>query len=110
MIDAVAEFEKLREIYPSAQIEREGGHSVVLLPKARFLSAGCELRMDLLLHPFSHCGYPTRLFFERQVAERGQNWGQHCVAGRQWWACSWNNVPADMSWPAMLSAHLRAVA
>lgn len=110
MIDATSEFEKLKAVHPSAQMAREGEQAIVLLPGFEFCSANRDLRMDLLLHPFAHSGYTTRLFFERLVEGKGQNWSQHCVAGRQWWTCSWNDVHADMDWRGMLYAHLRAVA
>lgn len=103
------QFKKIKSLNKAAKLGREGGNPVVLLPQTRFQSAGRELQMDLLLHPAAHGGYPTRLFFERQVDGRGNNWTEHCVVGRRWWACSWGGIEADMSWTGMLCAHLKAV-
>lgn len=109
MINTDDEFKKIKRLHEAAKLGQEGGNPVVLLPQFLFWSAGQEVRMDLLLCPVAHSGYPTRLFFERQVKGRGNNWKQYCVFGRQWWACSWNGIEADMNWQSMLCAHLRAV-
>lgn len=109
MIDPAAELENLRRLSPDAKMSWEGDNPVILLPQFPFLSGTRKMRMDLLLCPAGHEGYTSRLFFERQL-DRGNNWKQYGVAGRQWWACSWNGVPEEMNWPGMLCAHLRAVA
>lgn len=109
MIDPAAEFAELKRLCPQASMSQEGGNPVVLLPQFSFRSGGSTTCMDLLLHPAEHSGYTTRLFFERRL-DRGSNWGQHVVAGSQWWACSWNGVPKEMDWPGMLCALLKAVA
>lgn len=109
MSDPEAEYRKLKALHDSTAMLKEGGNPVVLLPKFSFRSAGAELVMDLLLVPFQHSGYITRLFFERQVAGKGQNWTQHRIIERQWWAPSWKDVKPTLPWPAMLCAHLRAV-
>lgn len=110
MTDVNEKYGKLRDLHKSAKLVQEGGNPVVLLPQFEFRSAGRDVQMDLLLHPAAHSGYPTRLFFELQVEGRGANWTQHYVVDRQWWTCSWGGVKADMSWPSMLCAHLRAIA
>lgn len=105
-----AAFAGLKAMHPTAVLLNEGGGGVAYLPAFGFTAAGRALRMDLLLVPFAHSGYVTRLFFEHQIAGRGANWKQHRVAERNWWAPSWNHVPANLSWTQMLLAHLRAVA
>ncbi len=110
MSDLPEGFVQLKKIHDACTLLREGGRPVVVLYGFPFLSAGTEERMDLLLHPGTHSGYVTRLFFERAVVGRGANWTQHRVVDRPWWAPSWQNVPESMNWPAMLCAHLRAVA
>lgn len=105
-----APFDGLQAMHAPAILLKEGGQPVALLPSFGFVAAGQAQRMDLLLVPFAHSGYVTRLFFERKIEGRGANWKQHRVAERNWWAPSWNNVPASLSWTQMLSAHLRAVA
>ena len=103
-------FPSIKAMHKSAVLLKEGGKPVALLPGFSFAAAGRRETMDLLLVPFEHSGYTTRLFFERQIAGRGRNWTQHRVVDRNWWAPSWNNVPAGSPWPEILCAHLRAVA
>ena len=103
------EFERLRALHERAVLLKEGGKPVALLPAFGFFSGGREVRMDLLLVPFDHSGYVTRLFFEKKIEGRGSNWNQHRVVDRNWWAPSWNDVPANLPWTEMLCNHLRAV-
>jgi hypothetical protein len=108
--DATKEFVNLKAMHPAAVLLKEGGQPAALLPAFGFIAAGQAIRMDLLLVPFAHSGYITRLFFERKIEGRGSNWKDHRVVERNWWAPSWNHVPASLPWTQMLSAHLRAVA
>ncbi len=102
----------LRAVYPTASIQTEGGKSVALMPDAKFRAGGKTEQMTLLLVPFDHSGYVTRLFFERKLegAGQSQNWTEHTVLSRKWWAPSWKDVVASQPWTSMLCAHLRAVA
>ncbi|ATQ68965.1 MULTISPECIES: hypothetical protein [Methylosinus] len=110
MSDSAKELAQLKAMHGSAVLLKEGGQPVALLPTFGFTAAGGKaFRMDLLLVPFMHSGYVTRLFFERQIADRGSNWTQHRLVERNWWAPSWNYVPASLRWTQMLLAHLRAV-
>jgi hypothetical protein len=108
--EADKQFTSLKVMHPGAVLLKEGGQPVPLLPDFGFIAGGQTHKMDLLLVPFAHSGYVTRLFFERKVEGRGANWNEHRVVERNWWAPSWNHVPASMPWTQMLSAHLRAVA
>lgn len=110
MSDPHAGMAALRAVHGDCVLLKEGGVTVVLLQRFSFRAADRDEQMDLLLHPAPHSGYTTRLFFERQIPGRGANWNQHRVAEREWWAPSWQNVQATLGWPAMLCAHLRAVA
>lgn len=105
-----AQLDALRALHPACRLLKEGGVSVVFLDGFAFRGADQDVRMDLLLHPAPHSGYTTRLFFERAVAGRGANWKRFRLMERDWWAPSWQNVPATLAWPKMLAAHLRAVA
>jgi hypothetical protein len=107
--EAMKEFAGLQAMHTSAVLLKEGGQPVALLPAFGFVAGGKSEKMDLLLVPFLHTGYTTRLFFARVIAGRGSNWKEHRVIERNWWAPSWNNVPAAMRWTQMLLAHLRAV-
>jgi hypothetical protein len=107
--DAASEFANLQAMHPEAVLLKEGGQPVAVLPAFGFTAGGQPYRMDLLLVPFAHSGYTTRLFFQSMIEGRAANWNQHRVVERNWWAPSWNHVPATMRWTQMLSAHLRAV-
>lgn len=109
MTEKNEKFEQIKILHKSAKLVYEGGNTCVLLPQFTFRSAKQDIRMDLLLYPAAHSGYSTRLFFERKVEGHGANWTLHYVIDRQWWACSWRNVEANMDWTSMLCAHLRAV-
>jgi len=109
-MDAATEMQRLQALYDKAVLLHEGGQPAVLLPEFSFKVAERDETMNLLLVPQAHSGYATRLFFERQIAGRGKNWTQHYVAGKPWWAPSWKDVAATLSWTSMLCAHLRAVA
>ncbi len=109
MRDVAEEYSRLKAMHGISLLLKEGGKPVVLLPAFKFTAVGRAETMDLLLVPFKHSGYVTRLFFEREIVGRGKNWSRHLVVDRNWWAPSWNNVPETLSWSAMLCAHLRAV-
>ena len=110
MSSAAEEFAHLQAMHAAAVLLKEGGQHAALLPDFAFAAGGESFKMDLLLVPFSHSGYTTRLFFTRKIDGRGANWNQHRVVERNWWAPSWNYVPPTLSWTQMLLAHLRAVA
>lgn len=110
MTDAASNFAGLKAMHREAVLLKEGGQAVALLPSFGFIAADSAFRMDLLLVPFLHSGYETRLFFERKIEGRGANWNQHRVIERNWWAPSWNHVPASLRWTQILLAHLRAIA
>lgn len=111
-MDAKAEFAAIQALHPSASLHSEGGHPVVLLPNFKFRAGNNTVAMTLLLHPSPHSGYVTRLFFEQKLEGPGQsqNWIEHTVLSRKWWAPSWKDVVAEQPWTSMLCAHLRAVA
>lgn len=104
------EFAGIKAMHRGAVLLKESGQPVALLPAFGFVAGEQPHKMDLLLVPFAHSGYVTRLFFERRIEGRAANWNQHRVVERNWWAPSWNHVPASLRWTQMLLAHLRAVA
>lgn len=109
MSDADSEYQQLKKVHPSAVLLKEGGVPVVLLPEFLLSTRGKSLTMDLLLHPSSHSGYVTRLFFQQKIDGVGDNWTTHRVIERQWWAPSWKDVIPAQPWTSMLCAHLWAV-
>jgi hypothetical protein len=108
-VNPTEEFEKIRQTWPDAKLRTEGGNSAVYLPGFQFESGGVSVTMDLLLYPYPHGSYVTRLFFRKQLT-KGPNWGAHFVCGESWWAPSWKDVRADQPWISMLANHLKAVA
>jgi hypothetical protein len=112
MTDIAAEFAAIQVMHPNATLLAENNVSVVLLPDFKFRAGAKSVKMALLLHPATHSGYVTRLFFEDKLEGVGQsnNWTLHTVLSRSWWAPSWKDVTPDQSWVSMLGAHLRAVA
>jgi hypothetical protein len=108
--EPATQFDGVKAVHAGALLLTEGGQPVVMLPAFGFTAGDKAYQMDLLLMPFKHSGYVTRLFFERKIEGRGANWRQYRVVERNWWAPSWNNVPATMPWRQMLMAHLQAVA
>lgn len=112
MTEDAAEFAAIQAMHPSASLHTEGGKPVVILPNFKFRTGAKTVQMALLLHPSTHSGYVTRLFFEQKLEGVGksQNWSEHTVLGRKWWAPSWKDVIAEQPWTSMLGAHLRAVA
>jgi len=99
----------LAAMCPGASVIPEAGIDYVFLPSLK-LTVGSEERMvDALLCPAQHGGYSTRLFLAQSVPERGQNWTSHVICGRTWQTWSWNQVPAELTLPQILLAHLRAL-
>lgn len=110
-MDEDAKLAGFQAYYPEAKIWREGGRPLVFIPQLGFPSGREVLVMDALLCPWSHSGgYPTRLFLDRQVPGKGQNWNAFVIRGRTWWACSWNSVPEHLPWSEILASHLRPFA
>jgi hypothetical protein len=100
---------ELRKLYPETMELKDGGKTIPLLPNVLFHGDGQDQRMDLLLYPYEHSGYTTRLFFKKPLA-CGSNWAQHMVCEEPWWAPSFQGVQADQPWYRILARHLRAVA
>lgn len=108
-MDAAAELETLRAMCEGAEKWTEGGQPVAYLPRFRFKVQGEERVADLLLMPFAHSGYETRLFF-REPQTTDQAWSTIVVCGQPWHAVSWRGVMPDLPWRQILAAHLRALA
>jgi hypothetical protein len=102
------DFATLKAMYPGTEIMADSGVDHVFIPKMPIFSGGAHLTLDALLRAGQHDGYPTRIFVERQIDGKGQNWKQYQILGRTWWAPSWNHITADMSIVSMLANHLVA--
>jgi hypothetical protein len=102
------DFATLKAVYPDAEIMADGGVDHIFIPKLPILSGSSHITLDALLRAGEHEGYSTRLLVERQIDGKGQNWKQHQILGRTWWAPSWNHIPADLPIISMLANHLAA--
>lgn len=109
MSDPHLKFEALQRIFPNGQLLFERKEPFALLSALKIPSGNKEHVTDALLCPHRHssASYPTRLFLEKQPPRGGQHWNVFQVLGRSWRGCSWDKVPASLSWPEILFAHLR---
>jgi hypothetical protein len=101
------QMQKLRAIWPGAELWTEGGQPAIFLPSLEIKIRGESVVRGALLWPQAHGSYSTRLFLDAAVPA-GQNWNPASVCGRSWQVCSWNGVPADMPWDEMVGSHLGA--
>jgi hypothetical protein len=83
----------------------EAGFRYIYLPG---LKVGTET-MDALLCPQPKDGYLTRLFLERPVRGKGNNWSSHRILDRTWHTWSWNHVSADQRPAQILVEHLQGL-
>jgi hypothetical protein len=100
------EIAKLRKVAPGAELWEEAGGPLVYLPNLRIKHNGDQVIANALLSPRAHSSYTTRLFFDRQFPDKGQNWTVHNLMGRTWHAMSFNNVPETLPWIEILANHL----
>ncbi len=99
--------EELKRTYPTAALLSDGGYELISLPKLTIVTGGASAAYDALLCPRTHSGYDTRLFLDRVVNGRGQNWKSFVILGKTWWACSLQSIKADQPYLTILLAHLR---
>jgi hypothetical protein len=98
----------LQGVCREARIETDGQYTLVYLAELRFRAGSETVVMDALLCPQEHSSYTTRLFLDRTVPTRGGQWTAHPFLGKQWQACSWQNVPKDQPLLQILLQHLAA--
>ena len=97
--------------FPGVTRHQEGQADFLHIPTLKVVSDAQEHSMEALLRPMQPpgCGYTTRLFLERPMPNKLQNWTQHVVLGRQWHTPSFNNVPADLPLLEILANHLASL-
>lgn len=106
---SAALFAPLKARFPGAELLQEGGLFGAFIPKLSIETSSGAVVADVLLYPNHHSGYQSRLFVERQLeGPQARNWTPHAVAGRAWWACSWQGVDSNLPWLEVLANHLRA--
>jgi hypothetical protein len=105
------ELHELDALCDGAKGYGEFGLNYILLLQLR-LPSGCSPDVvDALLCLSQRDGYPTRLFFARQIASKNAlNWNAQNVAilQRTWFAYSWNCVASGRP-IEVLAQHLRAL-
>jgi hypothetical protein len=107
-----SQIEELKSYYPGIGVVTEGGTDFILVP-ALCLPDGCAPAVvDALLCPTPRDNYSSRLFLSQKPTHRGpgQNFNANgvMIAGRQWWAASWNTNRTDLTLLQTMLAHLDA--
>ncbi|MEM6480904.1 MAG: hypothetical protein AAF681_03585 [Pseudomonadota bacterium] len=94
-----------------AQLIDERGGKCVFLPDLGIMAGDTEMSQDALFVPNNLLGYgSSRLLYSAQLSSgSGQNWTQHHLVGRTWWAPSFK-VPQQPAWRDEILAHLKGVA
>lgn len=88
----------------------EAGVTYLYVP--RFLPLAPDGSVDILLCPSPRDGYPSRLFFSKQIpTAAGRNWNAQGVriADKNWFGFSWKVETPGLSIAQMLGAHLQGV-
>jgi hypothetical protein len=113
------QIDELKSCYPNLGAVEDGEKSFILISPLP-LPVGCVPQVvDGLLCPFLRDGYPSRLFLSAKITHKGQgqNWNADgvMIAGRKWWAVSWNplknkqpNQDVNQRLIGMVTAHLQA--
>lgn len=107
-----SQIEELKSYYPGIGALTDGGTEFILIPSVR-LPEGCSPEvLDALLCPTPKDGYPSRLYMSQKPTHQGpgQNFNANgvLIAGRKWWAPSWNTNKTGLSLLGALLAHLDA--
>src|SRR5258708_612740 len=97
IVDNASEFAAIQAMHPSACLYAENKVPVVLLRVFMFGAGGRSVQAAFFFYPSGHRGSVTRLFFEQKLEGAGQsnNWTQHTILSRSWWAPSWKDVTPE---------------
>ena len=107
MRDSNSELAMLRTHWPDAELLGEGERLFALIPNLKVSSEQGTKTVAALLRPWQDGdGYCTRLFFSERFTTKGANWNVFSILGRTWHGCSWNGVPADLTWVEIMANHL----
>ena len=99
----------LRAVFPDVQRVPIGGLVCAVIPKLKIQTVRGIVERRALLYPHPESNYTNRLFLDQVVdAPNAKNWQQRQLGAEAWWVCSWNDVPANVTWTQMLQDHLRA--
>jgi hypothetical protein len=103
---------ELKQMFASVAVTEEAGVPFLFFENV-LLPDGCTPnRVDLLLCPVQHNGYPTRLYFSQRISSpKPPNWnGEFRICDRRWFAYSWN-IPngINLRLSQMVLEHMRAL-
>jgi hypothetical protein len=102
-----SQLEELSRLCTGVEVHAEGSYTFILLRELQFQHGGETLKMNVLICPQSHDGYPTRIFLERKLEANGTaNWKVYTFLGQNWHSWSWNNVPQEQRLAQILADHL----
>lgn len=107
-MNAEAEFDRIRAIYPDAASLPEGARVFVHLPQLTIATRTGPVIRDAVLCPHEHSGYKSRLFLDAIVPGHLANWTEHTLFTRKWFCWSWNHIEAAQPWTSILANHLAA--
>lgn len=103
----VEKLQELKAYWPDAELVPAAEQSYVHLPTLKVPSGASTRTVAALLRPWaSGDGYSTRLFFAENFSSKGSNWNVFNIAGRTWYACSWNGVSDSLPWFQIIASHL----
>jgi len=102
---------ELKRYYPNLSAVDDGGMEFIFISPL-ILPPGCEpASVDGFLCPARRDNYVSRLFLSVKVSHKGpgQHWNANgvVIAGRQWWAVSWQ-TKENLTLLGMVLAHLEA--
>ena len=105
--DEVTELQKI--CAQVVQATRDAGCLFLYLGTITFRVGSRTESVEALLCPMPREGYPSRLYFSRQVAKAGLNWnGNLFLLGKNWYAVSWMLPKEKFRLAEMVALHLRA--
>jgi hypothetical protein len=106
------QIDELKTCFPNLAAVEDGEQTFILISSLP-LPSGCDpQQVDGLLCPFRRDNYRSRLFLSARISHKGpgQNWNANgvIIAGRQWWAVSWDTKTDKQRLLAMIMSHLQA--
>ncbi len=102
-----SQLEELSQLCAGVEVHTEGTYTFVFLRELQFQHKGTSTKVDVLICPQKHDGYPTRIFLsEKFDADGTANWKIYQFLGRNWHSWSWNNIPHDQRLVQILADHL----
>jgi len=107
MTFAESEIKELSQLCTEVEVLTEGTLTFILLRGLQFQHKRELIKIDALICPQKHDGYPTRIFLDRKLEIDGTaNWKVYQFLGSNWHSWSWNNIPKEQRLIQILADHL----